>query len=64
MDAWESRLDARLDALGAEPTEDQQQALASWVQNNVPAAFWGSVAWRLPGDLCTDFRMMSAECGF
>jgi hypothetical protein len=60
---WEKELYIILNALGRYPTSEQLDFLEVWIKSNVPAAEWGNVAWSLPSDLCTDFRMYAAENG-
>lgn len=61
---WRTELDARVDAIGDEPTELQKQKLQSWIIDNVPIGAWDFAA-ELTGvsDLYTDFRMRQAEMG-
>lgn len=61
---WEQQLEDRIDAIGSNPTDAQMERLESWVINNVPQAFWGRIAFQLPGGLATDISMRAGECGY
>ena len=60
---WQHELYMILSALGDYPTPEQTSWLERWIKSNVPRAEWGNIAWHLPSDLCTDFRMYYAEIG-
>lgn len=62
------KLEARIDALGSEPTEAQLDALESWVVENIGPAYWGEVSARLLASegacsIYTDIQMRRGEMG-
>ena len=60
---WEMSLSVALQCLGEEPSQKQLDNLEIWIIHNVPRDAWGDIAWALPSDLATDFRMRYAENG-
>lgn len=58
----------RLDALGENPTEEQVEALVSWVVDNLDQDEWAAAANAslmsgMEGDFYTEMRMRTGECG-
>jgi hypothetical protein len=60
---WQINLSVALQLLGDNPSQEQLGNLETWIIHNVPRDAWGGIAWALPSDLVTDFRMRYAENG-
>lgn len=60
---WKISLSVAIQCLGDEPSQKQLDNLEVWIIHNVPRDAWGYIAWSLPRDLATDFRMRYAESG-
>lgn len=59
---------ARVDALGEKPSEEQVEALVSWVVDNLDQDEWDAAANAalmsgMEGDFYTEMRMRMGECG-
>jgi hypothetical protein len=61
---WEAILDIRLDTIGENPTDDQINHLVAWAIDNIPSAYWRSVAPWMPSSACERLMMHGAECGY
>ena len=66
MTTWRENLQIRCEALGLEPTPEQEEALEQWVLDNVDKDFWyeaALISLHHTKDLYTNLRMRMAECG-